>query len=205
MIRDLYANNYPQRRLEALICSEGQCEHVIDGKRCPNRLGVFKISHAGNACFEQLFIHHPNHDPWNPEAELLVVCSSCHMRLHRQPEQDGKILSRKRGYRVISIDHLLSRLVGVGFSAHHNEECRVTWSFGPCAFEAEAADMLDALVTCLHWLGAEVRELRDALDNAQAERRRLTDMVIRTQQAKERRLCDAVLRGEACCTAGGRP
>ena len=42
MIRDLYANNYPQRRLEALICSEGQCEHVIDGKRCPNRLGCSK-------------------------------------------------------------------------------------------------------------------------------------------------------------------
>lgn len=48
MMRDLYAHNYPQRRLEALIRSEGQCEQVIDGKRCPNRLGVFKISHAGN-------------------------------------------------------------------------------------------------------------------------------------------------------------
>ena len=65
MMRELYAPNYPQRRLEALFRSEGQCEHVIDGKRCPNRLGTFKISHAGNACFEQLFIHHPNHDPWN--------------------------------------------------------------------------------------------------------------------------------------------
>ncbi len=189
MMRDLYAHNYPHRRLEALIRSEGQCEHIIDGKRCPNRLGVFKISHAGNACFEQLFVHHSNHDPWNPEAELLVVCSSCHMRLHRQPEQDGRVLPRKRGYRVISIDHLLSRLAGVGFSAHDNEECRVTWRFGPCAFEAEAADMLDALVTCLHWLGAEVRELQEALETAQIEQRRLTGMGIRTGQAEERLLC----------------
>lgn len=195
MMRELYADNYPERRLEALLRSEGRCENLIDGRRCPNHLGMFKISHAGNACFEQLYIHHPDHDPWNPEAVLVVVCSSCHMRLHRQPEQDGKILPRKRGYRVIGIDHLLHRLAGIGFSAHPNEECRVTWSFDPCGFQADAADVLDALVMCFHWLGGEVRDLQEALVQAQAEQLRLTDIVTHIDQAEERRRCDTVLRG----------
>jgi hypothetical protein len=198
MMRELYADNYPQRRMEALIHSGGQCEHIINGRRCPNRLGVFKISRAGNAFFEQLFIHHPNHDPWNPDAELLVVCSRCHMRLHRQPEPDGKILPRKQGYRVIGISHLLHRLASVGFSANPNEECRVTWRFTPCGFEAEAVDILDALATCLHWTGGEVRDLQEALARVKAENRRLTDMVIRTRQAEERRHLNAAIRETVC-------
>ena len=199
MMRELYAPNYPQRRLEALLRCEGRCENIVDGQHCPNHLGMFKISHAGNACFEQLYVHHPNQDPWNEEAVLLVVCSSCHMRLHRQPEQDGKVLPRKRGYRVIGIDHLLSRLVGVGFRTHPTEECRVAWSFEPCGFEAEAVDLLDALVMCLHWIGGEVRDLQEALASAQADNRRLTDIVIRTRQAEERRQCDAALRTLGRC------
>lgn len=194
MMPELYAPNYPQRRLEALIRSEGRCENIINGKRCPNHLGMFKISRAGNACFEQLYIHHPNQDPWNPEADLQVVCSRCHMLLHRQPEQDGKVPPKKRGYRIIGVDHLLHRLAGVGFRAHYTEECRVAWSFGPCAFHAEAVDMLDALTMCLHWTGGELRDLQEALEAAQAENRRLTDRLIRLQQAEERRQCDAALR-----------
>jgi hypothetical protein len=192
MRRELYADNYPHRRLEALIRSGGRCEHVIEGKRCPSRLGVFKISHAGNACFEQLFIHHPDHDPWNPEAELLVICSSCHMRLHRQPEQDGKILPQKRGYRVIGIDHLLHRLARVGFTVAPNEECRFDWSIGP--FAAEAADPIDALVMALHWLTAEVADLQRELARQSAECHRPTDMQTRMLQAGEHHLPDAALR-----------
>lgn len=194
MMRELYASNYPERRLEALIRSEGRCEHVMDGKRCPNRLGTFKVSHAGNACFEQLYIHHPNHDPWNPEAELLAVCSSCHMRLHRQPEQDGKVAPKKQGYRVIGTGHLLNHLAGVGFAARYTEECRVAWRFDPCGYEAEAVDMVDALVMCLHWASREVCDLQEALARARRENRRLTDRLIRTHQAEERRQCDAALR-----------
>ena len=48
MMRELYADNYNQQRLEALLRSEGRCENVIDGRRCPNRIGVLKVSHAHN-------------------------------------------------------------------------------------------------------------------------------------------------------------
>ena len=51
MMRDLYADNYPQRRLEVLLRAEGRCENTVDGQRCKNRLGTFKISHAHQPYF----------------------------------------------------------------------------------------------------------------------------------------------------------
>jgi hypothetical protein len=177
MMRDLYAYNYPQRRLETLLRAEGRCENMVDGQRCSNRLGTFKISHS----------HHPNDDPENPDAEMIAVCASCHMRLHRQPGSNGKASSKKQGYKVVRLDQLLHSLAATGFSASFNEECRVSWRFDPCGFQADAADMLDALAMCLHWLGGEVRDLQEALVQA---------------QAKQRRLRDAALREIACCTEG---
>ena len=204
MMRELYADNYEERRQETLMRAEGCCENKRDGQRCPNRLGVFKISHAHNAYFEPLLIHHPNHDPWNPLAEMIAVCASCHMLLHRKPDTNGKVPPRKPGYKVVSTEFLLARLAGVGFSASFNEECRVSWCFDSCGFQAEAADMVDALVMCLHWLGGEVRDLREALACVQTEQRRLTDIVTRTGQAEERRRCDAALREIESSAAGGR-
>ena len=125
MMRELYAPNYEARRLETLLRSEGRCENVVDGRRCPNRIGTLKISHAHNLYFEQLMIHHPNDDPWNPDAEMVAVCASCHMILHRKPDGKGKVPPRKPGYKVIGTDHLLHRLAGVGFSASYTDDCRV--------------------------------------------------------------------------------
>jgi hypothetical protein len=198
MMRELYAPNYEERRLETLLRAEGRCENKIvdeNGEvlwRCPHRLGTFKISRAHNPCFEQLLIHHPNDDPWNPGAEMIAVCASCHMILHRKPDTDGKVSARKQGYKVIGINQLLCCLAAVGFTVVPNKECRFNWSIGP--FAAEAADQIDALVMALHWLTAEVRDLQRELEQQRAECRRLTDMQIRLQQAEERRQCDAVLR-----------
>jgi hypothetical protein len=191
-MRDLYADNYPQRRLEVLLRAEGRCENKIEGQRCPNRLGTFKISHSYQPYFEQLYMHHPNSDPENPDAEMIAVCASCHMKLHRQPESNGKTSSRKQGYKVISINHLLCRLASVGFTAVPNEECRFDWSIGP--FTAEAADPVDALLMALHWLTAEVGDLKRELEQQRTACHRLADMQTRMRQAEERRLTDAVLR-----------
>ncbi len=188
MIRELYAPNYEERKRAALMRSGGRCENVIEGKRCPRRLGAFKISRARNAGFEHLHIHHVNDDPQNPDAELMVLCDSCHMKRHRQPGADGKVPPRKVGYQVISIHHLLSRLTSAGFCVQPTEECRFTWRVG--TLQGEAADPLDALTMAMHWLSAEVRDLQEA----RAEAQHLTDRMIRTQQAEERRLCDAAIR-----------
>ena len=196
MMRDLYAPNYAQRREEELWRAAGQCENIIDGQRCPNRIGTLKISHAHNLYFEQLYIHHVNDDPENDEAELICYCASCHMKAHRQPVAGGKATARKQGYRVVRIEQLLCRLAAAGFSARYTEECRVNWQLG--LFAGEAADMLDALTMCLHWLSAEVRDLQEALARALIENRRLTDMIVRIQQAEERRQRDTTLRVLGC-------
>jgi len=192
MIHDLYAPNYEERKLAALIRSGGRCENVIHGKRCTHCLGTFKISRARNAGFEHLHIHHVNDDPHNPDAELMVLCDSCHMKRHRQPGADGKVSPRKVGYHVISIHPLLLSLTSAGFCVQPNEVCGATWQIG--TLQGEAADPLDAVGMAMHWLSAEVRDLQKELTHAQAEKLRLSDMVIRTQQAEERRLTDAAIR-----------
>lgn len=196
MMRDLYAPNYAQRREEAILRATGRCEKIIDGQRCPNRVGTLKISHAHNLYFEQLYVHHVNDDPENEEAELICYCASCHMKAHRQPVAGGKATARKQGYRVVRIEQLLCSLAAVGFCAHYNEEGRVNWQLGP--FGSEAADMLNAVTMCLHWLSAEERDLQEALARTQAENRRLTDIVVRSRQAEERRQSDAALRAIGC-------
>jgi hypothetical protein len=196
MMRELYAPNYPQRREAALLRAAGRCENINDGRRCPNQIGMLKISHAHNLYFEQLFVHHVNDDPENEDAELICYCAACHMRAHRQPIAGGKASRHKQGYRAVKLERLLCSLAAAGFSASYNEECRVTWQLGP--FVGEAADMLDALTMCLHWFSAEVRDLQEALASAQAENRRLTDIVIRTRQAEERCQSDAALRAIGC-------
>ncbi len=137
-------------------------------------------------------MHHPNDDPENPDAEMLAVCASCHMKLHRQPGPNGKASSRKQGYKVISVEHLLCRLAAVGFTVAPNEECRVEWSIGP--FAAEATDPIDALLMALHWLTAEVGDLQRELVQLRAECHRLTDVQTRMGQAEEHHFTDAGLR-----------
>ncbi len=196
MMHDLYADNYAERRQETFLRAAGRCEHIIHGQRCPNRLGTFKISHAHNPYFEQLSIHHPNNDPENPQAEMVAVCASCHMKLHRKPDAHGTVAARKRGYTVVSIRHLLMRLTSAGFSVQPNEACRVTWRIGP--LQGEAVDPLEAVGMAMQWLSAEVFDLQKELARAQAENLRLTDSITRTRFAEERRLFDAAIRRTVC-------
>src|SRR6266567_4770925 len=104
----LYAANYAQRRIETLNRSGGRCENILaNEKRCPVRLGDWRITHSYQLQFEQLLIHHPNGDPENPDAEMIAVCWACHMRLHRRPGPGRKKASaRKQGYDVIRIPYL---------------------------------------------------------------------------------------------------
>ncbi len=149
MIREWYADNYQERRLEVLLRAEDRCEQRGNDQRCLNRLGIFKISHSYQPYFEQLYMHHPDNDPGNPEARMIAVCASCHMRLHRQAESHGKASPKKQGYQVVSITHLLSSLARVGFRASYNEECRVSWRFEQCAFEHAPACGMWYLLACI--------------------------------------------------------
>ncbi len=172
MRQELYAANLRTRREAALLRSGGQCENMLtdeDGNavRCPNRIGVFKISRAHNACFEQLHLHHPNGDPENPAAEVLLYCSSCHMKMHRKPGTNGKVPPRKQGYQTVTTAHLLNCLAGAGFSVWPTAENRIAWRIG--ALEAEAFDVVEAIAMAFHWLGAEIEDLQAELVRARSD------------------------------------
>jgi len=51
----LYASNYQQRREETFNRAAGRCENMLDnGKRCPVKLGDWRITHSHQIQFEQL-------------------------------------------------------------------------------------------------------------------------------------------------------
>jgi hypothetical protein len=162
MNKALYADNYPVRRQEAFLRAAGQCEHLLNGERCKVRLGDWRVTRSKQLQFEQLICHHVNGDPENPEAELLIICWACHMRLHRKPGPGRKKASaRKQGYEVIRIPHLLSLLTCAGFHTWTLPSGSTGWQIGP--FQSEAHDPVDAIVMALHWLEAEVRDLQEKL------------------------------------------
>ncbi|MHB8596724.1 MAG: hypothetical protein ACYDER_07935 [Ktedonobacteraceae bacterium] len=193
----LYAENYQERREEVFLRSAGRCEHILPGgERCPTKLGDWRITRSKQVQFEQLLIHHPNGDPENPDAEMLVVCWACHMRLHRQPGPGRpKASARKQGYEVIRVPHLMGLLARVGLSTWVTTDGRVGWQMSGLA--GEASDPLDALFMALHWLNREVSDLQGTLFQAQAENRQITDRMTRMQCAEQRRLMDAALRNHA--------
>jgi hypothetical protein len=190
----LYAANYQERREETFLRSGGRCEHILpDGQRCPVKLGDWRITRSKQVQFEQLLIHHPNGDPENPDAETMAVCWGCHMRLHRQPGPGRpKASARKQGYDVIRVPYLMELLVRAGFSTWTTTNGSISWQIGP--LHGSANDPIDALLMALHWLQSEVRDLQEALSQAQAENRQLTDRMTRMQCAEQRRLMDAALR-----------
>ena len=194
----LYAPNYPERREEIFVRSGGQCENILpDGERCPVKLGDLRITRSRHLQFEELLIHHPNGDPENPDADMLAVCWACHMRLHRKAGPGRpKAEARKQGYEVIRIPYLMALLARAGFSTWSTPAGRVGWQIG--ALASEANDSIEALTMALHWMAGEMRDLQDALARTEADNRRLTDMIVRTQQAEERRQCDAALQAIGC-------
>jgi len=55
MMRDLYADNYEERR-EVLLRAKGRYETSVGGQHCKNRLGAFTMSHAYQPYVEQFSI-----------------------------------------------------------------------------------------------------------------------------------------------------
>ena len=196
MNKKLYAPNYPQRRDEAFVRSGGRCENVVNGERCHVKLGDIRLTRAKNLQFEDLICHHPNGDPENPEAELLIICCACHMRLHRRPGPGRKKASaRKCGYEVIRVPHLMELLACSGLTTWSLPDGGVGWQIAPLAGEAD--NQIEAIAIALHWMSSEIRYLQDKLDQATFD---LTltpeerDLIVRRRDAERRRASDRALR-----------
>lgn len=165
MIRDLYASNHLKRREQALLESGGRCSNPACGKW----LGRMKLSRAHNLCFDMGHLHHPDGNPEDPNARVVILCDSCHMKAHRQREKEkGKAAPRKIGYEVVRLPVLMERLTCVGLRTWKTETGRVGWQIGN--LEAEAEDFMGALVMAVHWMEAEMHTLTDRLEQPLAHR-----------------------------------
>ncbi|HET8843267.1 MAG TPA: hypothetical protein VFN35_17525 [Ktedonobacteraceae bacterium] len=199
MIKKLYAANYPQRREETFLRAAGRCENILAGKeRCPTKLGDWRITHSKQLQFEQLIIHHPNGDPENPDAVMIAICWSCHMRLHRRPGPGRtKASARKTGYEVIRVPHLMELLRCSGFSTWSLPEGGIGWKID--ALCGEACDSIDAVAVALHWMSSEILFLQEQLSQTASDST-LTleerDLITRRRDAEYRRASDRALREE---------
>jgi hypothetical protein len=55
-------------------------------EKCGVKHGTIRRSlHTGRAYPVWLQAAHPNHDPENPDPELVAVCGSCHWHYYRRP------------------------------------------------------------------------------------------------------------------------
>lgn len=74
MDRALYPDNWEDIALEAKIAADWTCQH------CGVRRGDRQINRHGLLRRVVLTAAHLNHDPWNPDAQLEVLCWPCHAR-----------------------------------------------------------------------------------------------------------------------------
>jgi hypothetical protein len=91
MQRELYPDNWEEMALAAKVAANWTCQ------RCGARRGDRQINRHGQLRKVVLTTAHLNHDPWNPDAELEVMCWPCHARYdaaHRRHQQAMMLIAR---------------------------------------------------------------------------------------------------------------
>jgi rubredoxin len=84
MQRNLYPENWEEIALEAKVAANWQCQ------RCGVCRGDKQINRHGKLVAVQIGVAHLDHDTWNPQARLEVMCRTCHIIY------DAKDARRKR-------------------------------------------------------------------------------------------------------------
>jgi predicted RNA-binding Zn-ribbon protein involved in translation (DUF1610 family) len=73
-----YAANFGKRTEERKKAVGFRCEQCGAAERS------IAVSKTGSPYMVYLAGSHVHHDPWNPEAELQVLCQSCHLKYDAQ-------------------------------------------------------------------------------------------------------------------------
>lgn len=79
--RQLYPPNWPELAQTCKERAQWECEH------CGAKQYELKTSRRGTPYLIYLHAAHKNHDPQNPNPELLCLCISCHACLDYQYKQ----------------------------------------------------------------------------------------------------------------------
>lgn len=91
MQRDLYPPNWEEIALSAKVAANWTCQ------RCGACHGDRQINRYGQLRKVVLTTAHLNHDPWNPDAALEVMCWPCHARYdaaHRRHQHAMMLIAR---------------------------------------------------------------------------------------------------------------
>lgn len=91
MDRTLYPDNWEEMALAAKIAANWTCQ------RCGVCRGDRQINRHGRLVKVVLTTAHLNHDPWNPDADLEVMCWPCHAKYdaaHRRNQRTMMLIAR---------------------------------------------------------------------------------------------------------------
>lgn len=83
-----YAENYPERAEECKRQAHYTCQH------CGAKHRTVATSLEGEPYMKYCSAAHVNHDPWNPEAELICLCNSCHFRFDAAHHAEVRVLNQ---------------------------------------------------------------------------------------------------------------
>ena len=95
MDRALYPPNWEEMALDAKAAANWTCQ------RCGVRRGDKQINRHGRLVAVQIGVAHLDHDPWNPQARLEVMCRTCHITY------DARDARRKRVMMAIARGQLV--------------------------------------------------------------------------------------------------
>lgn len=72
--KKLYHPNFKKRSAACVKRAGYACQE------CGIKKGTERMSRKGNPFKEQIHAHHVNHDPGNPRAKLIALCTKCHFK-----------------------------------------------------------------------------------------------------------------------------
>lgn len=76
--KSLYHPNFKKRGPYCVKRAKYTCQE------CGVKKGTERIGKSGKPFKEQIHAHHINHDPWNPRAKLIALCTRCHLKADRE-------------------------------------------------------------------------------------------------------------------------
>lgn len=96
MQRDLYPREWEHLALQVKIQAAWTCQ------QCGSRRGDGQLNRHGQMSRVELTVAHLDHDPWNPDARLVVLCRQCHLRYDaRDRARRQAMMTIARGQRLL--------------------------------------------------------------------------------------------------------
>ena len=170
MRKELYNERFEEEKLACKERAGWQCEAILPwtGKRCPTRGGDELWSRRSKRKWI-VYLHaaHLNNDPENPNAELICLCPSCHMRMDRAKEKLKRTSQHRRGYELTSKDRLVDAVNRAGLILTPLSE-GYHWNVEGTDYEGSVTTAVSAVSHAIARLRSEVILQRNSVKGNQA-------------------------------------